>query len=501
MERMNDWWKEQGTDLLVEVQRTRAVAYYRHSAQDRQENSIPIQKEQVRKWADANQVEIIKEFADHGKSGLSAEHRDAFNDMLENWVKKEQDDFRYVLVLDVSRWGRFQDIDLSATYSAECTRHGKQVVYTSLGLPKKDDPIHAMAVSFERYRAAQYSRELSGKVFNGCAKVAQQGFRPGGSPPYGLHRLLLNEAHKPVQILKPRERKSIQNQRVTLAPGDKKQSAVVQRIFKEFALGDGNEQQIADGLNRDGIASPGGVMWDVGKIRRILTNELYIGTMVYNKSTQRLLAPTRRNPRSEWIRTPAAFEGIIPKELFAAAEGRFDEQERRRTPEFLLEELKRTYERHGVVTRGLVKSSSAPSLHAYHRLFRTLDDAFQQAFDGVRGDVVRMVRAKLDESVPQVEEYADFFVLNGRLTVLVQPSVPVSRGYESYWMFRPDPRPVIDITLCVLLSSDRDRKILGYVAIPRLLARTRFIRVYGPDDPRIELFGHDGLDFIKQLLA
>jgi hypothetical protein len=30
----------------------------------------------------------IKEFADYGKSGLSAEHRDDFNDMLENWVAK-----------------------------------------------------------------------------------------------------------------------------------------------------------------------------------------------------------------------------------------------------------------------------------------------------------------------------------------------------------------------------------------------------------------------------
>jgi hypothetical protein len=46
------------------------VAYYRHSAQDRQENSIPIQRDQVREWAEKNGVEIIHEFADAGKSGL-----------------------------------------------------------------------------------------------------------------------------------------------------------------------------------------------------------------------------------------------------------------------------------------------------------------------------------------------------------------------------------------------------------------------------------------------
>jgi hypothetical protein len=60
--------------------------------------------------------------------------------MMENWVRKRSD-FEFVLCLDVSRWGRFQDIDLSATYSAECKKHGKQVIYTTLGMPRPDDPL------------------------------------------------------------------------------------------------------------------------------------------------------------------------------------------------------------------------------------------------------------------------------------------------------------------------------------------------------------------------
>jgi len=34
------------------------VAYYRHSARDRQENSVAIQQELVRKWAQENGVDI-----------------------------------------------------------------------------------------------------------------------------------------------------------------------------------------------------------------------------------------------------------------------------------------------------------------------------------------------------------------------------------------------------------------------------------------------------------
>ena len=172
--------------------RPRAVAYYRHSAQDRQENSIPIQQEQVREWAEKNGVEIIKEFADAGKSGLNAEGRPAFTEMMEEWVKK-RDDFQYVLCLDVSRWGRFQDIDLSAQYSAECKQHGKQVIYTTIGKPRENDPLYPVYIQFERFRAAQYSKELSDKVWRGCMKIAEQGYWAGGAPPYGLQRLLLDE--------------------------------------------------------------------------------------------------------------------------------------------------------------------------------------------------------------------------------------------------------------------------------------------------------------------
>ena len=65
------WWEIPTTGQDDAAGRPRAVAYYRHSAQDRQENSIPIQQEQVREWAEEHGIEIIKEFADAGKSGLT----------------------------------------------------------------------------------------------------------------------------------------------------------------------------------------------------------------------------------------------------------------------------------------------------------------------------------------------------------------------------------------------------------------------------------------------
>src|SRR5437763_3699935 len=107
---MDAWWSKEAQGAALPAPLIRAVAYYRHSAHDRQENSIPLQREQVGKWAKENGIDIIKEFADHGVSGLSTDRRDAFNEMFDVWIKT-RNDFQLILALDVSRWGRFQDID------------------------------------------------------------------------------------------------------------------------------------------------------------------------------------------------------------------------------------------------------------------------------------------------------------------------------------------------------------------------------------------------------
>jgi DNA invertase Pin-like site-specific DNA recombinase len=101
---MSNWWESQQTGGGEPPLGVRAIAYYRHSAQDRQENSIPIQQDQVREWTAKNGVHIIHEFADAGKSGINAEGRPGFTEMMEECVKKRSD-FDYVLCLDVSRWG------------------------------------------------------------------------------------------------------------------------------------------------------------------------------------------------------------------------------------------------------------------------------------------------------------------------------------------------------------------------------------------------------------
>jgi len=460
----------------------RAVAYYRHSAQDRQENSVEIQQDQVRQFARDNDIEIIREFADRGKSGLSTEGRDGFNEMISEYVQDDKESFEYVLVLDVSRWGRYQDTDLSAYFTGLCANHGKQVVFTTIGFGEKNDLLHGLHLSIERYRAASYSRELSTKVFKGCAKIASQGFRAGGMPPYGFHRLLLDEQRNPVQILERGQRKSIQNQRVTLTLGAEDEVAVVRRVFRSFVHRKRTPHQIADTLNARRIPSPGRRRWTANAVRSVLTNELYAGTMIYNKTTQRLKSPSRHNPKDEWIRAENAFPAIVEKKLFDAAQTMIEAAEEARrirySSENMTERLRSLYEEYGTVRSSLIKSNKemvSPSTYA-HR-FATLFGAYQGLFASVIEDRRAQVFQDIKQHIVDAEDYGGFIVLRDYVSICIQPVVPFPHGYEASWQFTPDPRPEVDITVGVPLTNGGKFSVLGYLFFPRLMLGGRKVHL------------------------
>jgi DNA invertase Pin-like site-specific DNA recombinase len=495
---MDHWWEIDLPDSHAPAL-VRAVAYYRHSAQDRQENSIPIQQDQVRAWAKQHGVEIIREFCDAGRSGLDSEGRPAFTEMMDEWIAK-RNDFEYVLCLDVSRWGRFQDIDLSAQFSAICKKNKKQVIYTTIGKPKENDPLYPVYVQFERFRAAQYSRELSDKVWRGCVKIAEQGYWAGGLPPYGLKRLLLDEKREPLNVLQPGQRKGIQNQRVTLVEGNPEEVTIIRRIYEAFVEHGHSEYKIAEDLNKDGIPSPGGRRWGAGSVMARLRNEKYAGTMVYNQTSGKLKTPKHPNPPEEWVRTPDAFSGVIDFELYLRAQEILEKRKQRYDPDYMLRMLDMLYQTHGMIRPGLLRlSEGLPSVGGYSREFGSLDSAFQKLFDGERGKARDAVHEQIRCQVPETLAYSDFLVLDQKLTVSIQPAVPVPHGYESYWPLRRDTRPVIDMTLGVLLSEPADFNILGFIALPRFGLDSRPLR-FTSSSTRTELFGRADLTFLQQLL-
>lgn len=318
--------------------------------------------------------------------------------------------------------------------------------------------------------------------------------------------MLLDEQRNPVQHLQRGQHKSIQNQRVTLVPGDEAEQEVVRRIYREFAQEEKDPKKIAEGLNRDGIPSPGGKLWKPGTIDHILGNEIYIGTMVYNKTASRLQSKPVKNPKESWVRTPNAFCPVVDQKIFTKVQLRKAEQqeeyERRHSTTEMVHQLKSLYEQRGYISARQI--ASRPTMlgpQVYAKKFRSLDMAFQNLFP----EVIRQTRAEVVDflklSTEKVDEQEDFVILNDSFSVLIQPSVPVPFGYGGYWSFLPDSRMEIDVTLGVPLSNTQDYHILGYMAFPRILTKGHKIRVYGSSESPIQLFGYQGLEFIQALVS
>lgn len=484
-----DLWKQAPT-----VPTKKAVAYYRHSAQDRQENSVEIQKEQVCKFAAENGIQIIREFADKGKSGLSVEGRAEFSEMLHEYVEGGKEEFDYVLVLDVSRWGRFQETDLSAYYTGLCLKHGIQVIFTTIGFPKENDLLHGLHLSIERYRAASYSRELSGKVWKGCAKIASGGFWAGGMAPYGTHRLLLDEQRNPVRVLEHGEHKAIHNQRVTLTGGNEQEVETVQRIFEAFGKEGKEPDQIADLLNKEGIPSPGGKRWTPSAIVSILQNEIYAGTMVWNKTSSKMKSPTHANPEPDWIRANEAFDPIVSRDLFFLVQGiikgRQRERIKRYSAEDMLVRLKGLFDRYGTISTHLIAGSKdLVSPATYNTRFRSVDLAYQLMFQGVVEEKRSQIIETLKTSDREIVQHENYIVIDNLFSLQIQPTVPIAQGYEAVWIFHPDQRAEVDLTIGVPLSCPSQFEVLGFLAFPRMLCQQK-VGIHTSSQDKVDLYAY-----------
>lgn len=168
------------------------AAMYIRMSTEHQKYSPENQAVAIREYAECNNYEIIKTYTDGGKSGLNIAGRAALQQMLQD-VQSHQAEYKAILVLDVTRWGRFQDADESAYYEYICKRAGTPVKYCNEQFDNDGSPVATIVKGVKRTMAAEYSRELSCKVFAGKCRLINLGYRQGGFAGFGLRRMLVNE--------------------------------------------------------------------------------------------------------------------------------------------------------------------------------------------------------------------------------------------------------------------------------------------------------------------
>ena len=480
----------------------RAAEYVRMST-EHQQYSTQNQADKIHEYAARRHIEIVRTYADEGKSGLRIDGRPALQRLIKD-VESGNVDFQIILVYDVSRWGRFQDADESAYYEYICRRAGIQVAYCAEQFENDGSPVSTIVKGVKRAMAGEYSRELSAKVFAGQCRLIELGFRQGGPAGYGLRRVLIDQAGAVKGPLARGEHKSLQTDRVILAPGPDDEVAVVGQIYRWFVEDNLFESEIAERLNAQGVVTDLKRDWTRATVREVLSNEKYIGNNVYNRRSFKLKKLRVVNSPEMWIRKEGAFEGVVPPDLFYTAQGILRARAYRYTDEELIEKLRSLYQRHGYLS-GLVidETEGMPSAAAYAHRFGGLIRAYQTVgFTPDRDyqylEINQFLRRWHPEVVSQTEQRiaeiggtvvrdaaTDLLRVNGEFSLsLVLSRCHVLDSGHRRWKVRFDTSLAPDITVAVRLD-ETNQAALDYYLLPRL--------DFG--QPRIHLADRNGIEF------
>jgi len=277
-----------------------------------------------------------------------------------------------VLVLDVSRWGRFQNPDQAATYDFLCFEAGAPVVYCDELFENDGSPIMALLKQIKRVQAAEYSRELSQKVIHAQILQARIGHKQGGPRRFGFERILVDEHDRPIQKLEAGQTKAFNNQRVVYAVGPDHEVKVIRDIFTWYTRDRLSMCAIARRLNALGVPATEGAPWKDGRVRTVLADELVMGIYVFNRTSQRLKSKRKNNPPDAIVRTKV-LEPLISRALFDAAAKRLRIRCHRARPDEFVASVARLYRSKGYLTGQLINECAyTPSCAVLQRRFGSI---------------------------------------------------------------------------------------------------------------------------------
>lgn len=257
--------------------------------------------------------EIIGEFVDDGYTGTNFK-RPKFQEMM-NLVDKGE--INCIIVKDLSRFGR-DYIGVGEYLEKYFPLNDIRFIsvndgYDTANTNSNDDFIMPIKNIFN----AQYSKDISKKVKSAFRSLQGEGKFVGAFATYGY-------------VKDPQDRHKI----IIDEPAAK----VVREIFSMYNSGIG-KQTIARKLNERNIPCPSEYKrisglkytnsakmkttkyWTYSTIRKTLSNEMYIGNMVQNKSIRKTVrGKAKKNDESNWIITQGTHEPIISKEVWATTQ-------------------------------------------------------------------------------------------------------------------------------------------------------------------------------------
>jgi DNA invertase Pin-like site-specific DNA recombinase len=417
--------------LTIEARPPIRAAQYLRMSTEHQRYSPDNQRHAIARYAAERGYEIVKTYVDSGKSGLTLKGRDGLKQLLSDAVSGASE-FNAILVLDVSRWGRFQDTDQGSHYEWLCKSAGVAVHYVQEPFEQDGSATASIIKQLKRVMAAEYSRELSVKVAAAQMRYASMGFLQGGIVPYGVRRMLVDEAGNPKGILEQGQWKPMRSDRILPVPGPQHEIDVINRIFRLY-LRKRSCQRIADVLNRDGIPAVRGKAWTYGLVYGVIYRDWVLGMVTFNRTSTRLKERWVQNPREEWVQVqvfpPLVDPAIVKAARATSPHGQAAILDNRK----LLRDLRRLKEKHGRITYALIKKEPYMAHpNTYKKHFGSLDAAYRlvglnrEEWTRIRRPAIHIKRSTLLAGLRHCYE------TNGRISaklVDADPCIPSEHTY------------------------------------------------------------------------
>lgn len=259
-----------------------------------QKTSILNQEEIYSSWIAKNKYVLYKSYIDDGISGTKAYKRIEWLKMLEDGKNKKYD---ILLCKSYSRFGRNMIETLGAI--KELRESGVRIIFIEDSLDSEADSTKFGLFS---WISEQESQNTSKRI-----KTVFQHFKEVGKiynciAPYGydydsnIKKFVINEL----------------------------EAKVVEKVFKLYLQGNGTNK-IASILVSEGIPSKKGGTWRGNTVKNMILNEVYLGTLVQNKSQSIDVTIKKVNqiPQNEWIKHYNNHEAIIDQETFLKANSIF----------------------------------------------------------------------------------------------------------------------------------------------------------------------------------
>ena len=264
--------------------------------------SLEAQKERLMKFAEFQEMEVVREYCDAGKSGKSITGRPEFQRMLQD-VSEERDGVAFILVFKLSRFGRnAADVLNSLQFIQD---YGVNLICVEDGIDSSKDSGKLTITVLSA--VAEIEREnILVQTMEGRKQKAREGKWNGGQAPFGY---------------------DLDSKNSTLVVNEE-EAEIVRIIYDKFVHTDMGADAICNYLNQRGYTKKKVRGHELnyfarGLIMKILDNPVYTGKIAYGKNVTEKVKGTRDEYRrvktDDYLLADRLHEAIVDEETWEAA--------------------------------------------------------------------------------------------------------------------------------------------------------------------------------------